>query len=43
MWELVLRQPIAELPRGVLTVSIKDKGGNISRIERTFQVAGTGR
>jgi hypothetical protein len=27
------------LPKGKLTVSVKDKQGNVSRIERTFTVA----
>jgi hypothetical protein len=37
-WELRLTQSIKELPRGTLTVSIKDKQGNLSRIERSFTV-----
>jgi hypothetical protein len=37
-WELELQKPLAELPRGVLTVSIKDRQGNVSRVERTFTV-----
>jgi len=39
IWELVLSKPIAELTKGKLTVSVKDKQGNVSRIERTFSVA----
>jgi hypothetical protein len=38
-WELKLAQPITDLPRGKLTVSVKDKQGNTSRIERMFSVA----
>jgi hypothetical protein len=38
-WELQLSQPITELPRGKLTVSVKDKQGNLTRIDRTFSVA----
>ncbi|HKM54683.1 MAG TPA: hypothetical protein VJY33_14835, partial [Isosphaeraceae bacterium] len=38
VWELVLGTPITELPRGKLTVSVKDRQGNISRIERTLSV-----
>jgi hypothetical protein len=38
-WELRLTRPITELPRGKLTVSIKDVQGNVTRIERTFSVA----
>jgi Hydrazine synthase alpha subunit middle domain len=39
VWELVLSKPIAALTKGKLTVSVKDKQGNGSRIERTFSVA----
>jgi hypothetical protein len=39
VWELQLAAPVRNLPRGKLTVSIKDRQGNISRIERTFSVA----
>jgi mono/diheme cytochrome c family protein len=38
VWELKLARPIKELARASLTVSIKDKQGNVSRIERTFAV-----
>jgi hypothetical protein len=38
-WELRLARPLAELPKGKLTVSVKDRQGNVSRIERTFSVA----
>ena len=36
VWEMVLATPIANLPRGRLTVSVRDRQGNTSRIERTF-------
>jgi hypothetical protein len=39
VWELSLSRPVAKLPRGKLTVSIRDNEGNRSRIERTFAVA----
>jgi len=39
IWELKLSKPIPSLPRGTLTVSVKDRQGNLSRIERTFSVA----
>jgi DNA-binding beta-propeller fold protein YncE len=39
VWELRLDRPITDLPRGRLTVSVKDHQGNRSRIERTFSVA----
>ena len=39
VWELKLSRPITDLPRGKLTVAIKDRQGNVTRIERTFSVA----
>jgi len=39
-WELTLAQPLKDLRRGKVTVSVKDKQGNVSRIERTFSVMG---
>jgi hypothetical protein len=42
VWELKLDTPLAELPRGELTVSVKDRQGNVTRIERTFTVARAG-
>jgi hypothetical protein len=38
VWELVLAKPIVEATNGKLTVSIKDRQGNVTRIERTFSV-----
>jgi hypothetical protein len=38
VWELVLGKPLTDLARGKLTVSVKDRQGNTSRIERTFSV-----
>jgi hypothetical protein len=40
-WELRLRKPITELPKGRLTVSVKDRQGNTTRVERTFSVRAT--
>ena len=37
-WELTLAQSLKELPRGKLTVSVKDRQGNVSLIERTFSI-----
>jgi hypothetical protein len=37
-WELTLARPITELPRGKLTVSVRDRQGNTSRVERAFTV-----
>jgi hypothetical protein len=42
VWELTLGKPITELPKGKLTVSVKDRQGNVTRIERTFSVSKTG-
>jgi hypothetical protein len=38
VWEFALTQPLAELPRGKLIVSVKDRQGNVTRVERTFSV-----
>ena len=35
-WELTLKTPIKSLPEGKLTVAVKDRQGNWSRVERTF-------
>ena len=37
-WELRLQNPIASLPKGRLTVSVRDRQGNLSKIERSFSV-----
>ena len=37
-WERRLRKPVTGLAKGKLTVSVKDRQGNVSRIERTFSV-----
>ena len=34
-----INMPVTELPRGQLTVSVKDRQGNTTRIERTFTVS----
>jgi hypothetical protein len=39
VWELELATPIMALPKGSITVSVKDRQGNMSRIERTFTVS----
>jgi mono/diheme cytochrome c family protein len=41
VWELRLKTPLTELPRGRLTVSVKDRQGNVARLERTFSVGRT--
>lgn len=39
VWQWRLSKPILALPQGTLTISIKDRQGNITRIVRTFSVA----
>ncbi len=41
VWELKLAAPLKELANARLSISIKDKQGNVSRIERTFSVGTT--
>jgi hypothetical protein len=38
VWELAISRPLTELARGKLTVSDKDRQGNLTRIDRTFAV-----
>jgi hypothetical protein len=38
VWELKLASPLGELKKGTITVSVKDKQGNVTRVERTFSV-----
>lgn len=39
VWQWTLTEPIVELSKGTLTISIKYRQGNITRIVRTFSVA----
>jgi hypothetical protein len=39
VWEWKLDRAVAELPRGKLTVSVKDRQGNLTCIDRTFSVS----
>ena len=39
VWELKLTKPITRLTKGQLDVSVRDRQGNVTRIERTFKVA----
>jgi hypothetical protein len=39
VWKMTLRTPITELNSGTLRVSVADRQGNISLVERTFTVA----
>jgi hypothetical protein len=36
VWEYPLTQPIARLSRGMLTASVRDRQGNLARVQRTF-------
>jgi hypothetical protein len=38
VWELPLATPLADLAKGKLTISVRDRQGNTNRIERTFSV-----
>ena len=38
VWELVLKEPVQGLEKATLHVSVKDRQGNVSLIERTFSV-----
>jgi len=40
VWEMKLTTPIAALRQGKIEVSIADRQGNVTRIERTFSVTG---
>ena len=39
VWEMKLSKPLARLASGKIEVSVRDRQGNVSRIERTFAVA----
>jgi hypothetical protein len=38
VWELRLANPLTNLRQGRLTVAVRDRQGNVSRIERTFSI-----
>jgi hypothetical protein len=38
VWELVLATPIRQLASGTVEVSVRDRQGNLTRLERTFTV-----
>ncbi len=38
VWEWTLPKPVAAMPTGTLIVSVADKQGNVTKIERTFRV-----
>jgi hypothetical protein len=38
VWELRLAAPVAALAHGTLTVEVRDRQGNLSRVERTLSV-----
>ncbi len=39
VWEYKLAAPLTALEKGVLTVAVKDRQGNVTQIERTFSVS----
>ena len=39
VWELKLSKPLTRLAKGKIEVTVADRQGNTSRIERTFSVA----
>jgi hypothetical protein len=43
VWKLKLATPVSLLERGGLTVSVKDRQGNVTRIKRKFRIARPGR
>jgi hypothetical protein len=42
VWELTLSRPLARLDRGQIVVSVRDRQGNVTRIERTFSAKAAG-
>jgi hypothetical protein len=38
VWEMSLSKPITRLPKGKIEVTVQDRQGNISRVQRTFSV-----
>jgi hypothetical protein len=43
VWELPLRLPLTKLARGTLVLSVRDRHGNLARIERAFSVVPPGK
>ncbi len=43
IWTLPLNAPVPPIDRGSIIVSVKDKQGNVTRLERTFSVSATSR
>jgi hypothetical protein len=41
VWELKLAKPVTQLTKGKIEVSVEDRQGNVSRIERMFSVVAT--
>jgi hypothetical protein len=38
VWEMSLAKPLASLARGRIVASVKDRQGNVNRIDRTFKI-----
>jgi hypothetical protein len=41
VWELKIDKPLTHLPAGKLTVTVKDRQGNVTRIDRSFSIGKT--
>lgn len=41
-WRLALDQPIERLAEGSLSVQVRDRAGNVTRIDRVFSISSTG-
>jgi hypothetical protein len=41
IWEMKLAAPLTDLTKGKLTIAVKDKQGNLTRIDRSFSVVRT--
>jgi hypothetical protein len=38
VWEWTLAKPLTKLERGKLTISVADRQGNVTKIERSFSI-----
>ena len=43
VWQLALEKPVTAIERGTLTVSVRDRQGNVTRLTRTFNVGKAGK
>ena len=42
VWEMKLAKPIASLPTGLIVATVRDRQGNVARIDRTFHIVAEG-